>query len=126
MLWYFHIVLIIAMILCDGIWIFLNYERYTHNISMIQNTESHEMWAIMAIPIYVLMYVAVVFIALPLYPLYDIGAGALVGCVVYGVYDLCVLLQFHRSSVKVALMDMVWGTVLFMGLTKIAMVFDGV
>jgi len=77
------------------------------------------MWTVIVIPIYALMYIAIVFIALPLFPIYGPGAGAIVGCVVYGVYDLCLLLQFEHSSVKTALLDIFWGTALFTGITKL-------
>ena len=120
MLWWGHPVVMAAMMVCDLIWIWANFKRYTDNISAIQNTPYHSMWTIIIIPIYALMYVAIVFIALPLFPIYGPGAGAIVGCVVYGVYDLCLLLQFERSSVKTACLDICWGTALFTGITKLA------
>ena len=124
MLWWGYLVVMAAMVLCDLIWIGANFKRYTDHIMAIQNTPYYSMWKIIALPIYMLMYVAVVFIALPLYPLYGLGAGAIVGCVVYGVYDLCVLLQFQHSSVGIACLDILWGTALFTGITKLAEVLD--
>ena len=124
MLWWGYPVLMAAMMACDLIWIWANFKRYTDNITAIQNKPYHSMWNIIIIPIYALMYVAVVFIALPLFPIYGPGAGAIVGCVVYGVYDLCLLLQFEHSSVKTAFLDIFWGTALFTGITKLAEVME--
>jgi uncharacterized membrane protein len=124
MLWWGYPVLMAAMMACDLIWIWVNLKRYINNITAIQNTPYQGMWNIIIIPIYALMYIAVVFIALPLFPIYNLGAGAIVGCVVYGVYNLCLLLQFKHSSVYLAFMDTCWGTALFMGITKLAEVME--
>ena len=124
MLWWGYVVVMAAMVLCDLIWIGTNFKMYTDHIMAIQGTPYYNMWKIIVLPIYALMYVAVVFIALPLYPLYGLGSGAIVGFVVYGVYDLCMLLQFHNSSVGIACLDILWGTALFTGLTKLAEVMN--
>jgi uncharacterized membrane protein len=120
MLWYMHVPLMLIMMVCDAAWIRLNMARYTENIMAIQNTTTYSMWYVLALPIYAVMYLSVVLIAVPLHAVYGLGAGALVGGAIYGVYNLCVLLQFENSSAVLACMDSVWGTLLFMALTRLA------
>ena len=123
MLWYFHVVLMLIMIVCDAAWIWLNMSRYSQNIINIQNTDTVVMWNAVALPIYVIMYMSVIMIAVPLYPTYDMGSGALVGFSIYSVYNLCMLLQFENSSIALGVIDTIWGTLLFMCLTKLAVTF---
>lgn len=123
MLWYFHLVLMLIMSICDGAWIWLNLSSYTQNIINIQNTETVAMRSVFALPIYIVMYMSVIIIAVPLYPTYDMGSGALVGFSVYSTYNLCLLLQFENSSVALGMIDTIWGTLLFMCLTKLAVTF---
>ena len=120
MLWYMHFPLMLIMMVCDAVWIRLHLTRYTENIMAIQNTTTYTMWYALALPIYAVMYLSVVLIAVPLYAVYGLGAGALVGGAIYGVYNLCVLLQFENSSVLLACIDSAWGTLFFMVLTHLA------
>ena len=112
--------------ICDAGWIRLNVVLYTENIMAIQNTAAYTMRYVFALPIYAVMYISVIFIAAPLHPIYDVGSGALVGCSIYSVYNLCVLLQFENSSVALACMDIAWGIGLFTGITRLAVAFEAV
>ena len=113
----------LIMIICDAAWLRLNISSYAQNIINIQNTDTVAMWYAVAFPIYVIMYMSVIMIAVPLYPTYDMGSGALVGFSIYSVYNLCLLLQFENSSVALGVLDTIWGTLLFMCLTKLAVTF---
>jgi uncharacterized membrane protein len=108
-----------VMIACDLLFIRLRWRAYAENIARIQKNPAN-LWKPIAIPIYILMYAAVILVAVPLYPEYNAGAGALVGLVVYGVYDLCMVLQFEDNSISLAAIDTLWGTALFTGLTQMA------
>jgi uncharacterized membrane protein len=116
----------VIMMICDAGWIRLNMALYTENIMAIQNTGAYTMRYAFALPIYAVMYISVIFIAVPLHAIYDAGSGALVGCSIYGVYNLCVLLQFENSSVPLACLDTAWGIILFTGVTRLAVAFDTV
>ena len=45
-------------------------------------------------------------------PLHALGLGALLGLVAYGCYDLTNLSVINGFSLRIALIDMAWGTVL--------------
>ncbi|QDQ40389.1 DUF2177 family protein [Legionella geestiana] len=71
-------------------------------------------WA--ALFIYVLFALAMVFFILPLAGssvLAAVGYGALLGAIVYGVYDFTCLAIFKDFPVGMAFFDWAWGTVLF-------------
>ena len=124
MQWYLHLALMAIMMACDAGWIRFNLTRYTDNIMAIQNTKTYTMWYALALPIYAVMYLSVVLIAAPLHAVYGVGAGAMVGGAIYGVYNLCVLLQFEHSSAPLACVDTLWGTALFAGLAWVAVAFE--
>ena len=119
-----YILVAFVMYICDAVWIFFLWNFYSENIQLIQQGTKVNICKLAIAPIYVIMYLSVIFIAIPLYPEYNVGAGTLVGGAIYGVYDLCMVLQFEDNNLLLAVFDTLWGMALFTGLTYLAISFS--
>ena len=124
MLWWLHIVLFCIMVIIDASWTKIMWGFYDHNVEIIQSNKEVGLYVWVIPPIYGTMYLALAMICIPLVPTYDVLAGALVGFVVYGIYNMCMVLQFSGCNKTLACVDTLWGTVLFLSLTAIAQWFS--
>lgn len=124
--WILYIALFCIMVACDLLWIGVMWGYIEQNIIDIQNGSPCKIHKATIPIIYALMYLGIVLICLPLTAVYGLGAGALVGFVIYGIYDMCLLLEFKSCSGVVAGLDIAWGTLLFFSLTAIAVEFENV
>ena len=98
----------------DLIWLkFVFKQPWSNMISTIQ-LEPMEVKLIYALPVYILMTLAIVIYVLPNitteHILKDsIKYGGLLGIIIYGVFDLTNMVLFSKYDMKLGLMDIAWG-----------------
>lgn len=110
------IVSCIILIVLDVLWLKITKGWYFKNIQNIQNSPvSVRMGP--TIIVYVLMCMAVFFILLPLIyyatAIPKILTACIVGLCIYGIYNCINYAVFKNYSMKVAIIDTIWGTFLF-------------
>lgn len=105
-----YIIASIVFVLLDGIYLNLIQEYFNHQIKIIQGS-----------PIQInLVYTAITYLFLILGLNYfiiskskSVQEAALLGFVIYGVYEFTNISLFKKWSLLTALFDTAWGTVLF-------------
>lgn len=114
-----YIVIVVMLALLDGLWISSNIGMYRGMYSKIQGSAMNVniLGAILA---YVFVFVMVAFVVVPFIEKTTKGTfwdcvkiGGLVGLCTYAIYNFTNMATFKDYSVKVALMDTIWGGVLF-------------
>ncbi|MCH9762989.1 MAG: DUF2177 family protein [Gammaproteobacteria bacterium] len=114
----FFIALVVFLV-TDMIWLgFIAKELYFGHYSpwlrLVQNELQPIWWS--AIAVYILFALSLIIFIFPLAHssiLCVIGYGALFGLIVYGVYDFTCLAIFKDWPVKMAFIDIAWGTFLY-------------
>lgn len=112
-----------VMIIMDFIWLNTAKKMYQDMVVSVQKTQlTVNLWA--AVLCYLVLYFGIVFISIPFARTLDgknknfdkvvnaVSIGALFGLVVYAVFNLTNLSIFKDYSVKVALIDTLWGCTL--------------
>lgn len=119
-----YIIAFFIILFLDVLWIFLNYNMYSKNLKNIQKTDLvlNYMYAFIA---YILVIFASLYIAIPftkhylnkndsitdkLYKSFIYGGS--IGLAIYGIYNFTNLSIFKEYSIRVALMDSIWGIIL--------------
>ncbi len=104
----------IIMLAIDSVYLYLTKSIFGQLVAKIQRT-ALEFKLVGAVVVYILLAVGLyVFIVEPGKPLWQ---AALLGLVIYGVYDFTNYAIFKKYDLMVALMDMIWGSVLFTATT---------
>ena len=104
---------IVLLLLLDAVWLTANAPASRRLIAAIQGSPLQIRWA-PAVLVYLLIAIGVVFFAVaPAESALDAaGRGALLGLVIYGVYDLTNNATLTGYPLSYAVADMVWGTFL--------------
>ncbi len=106
--------IMIVMLAIDSVYLYLTKSIFGQLVAKIQRT-ALEFKLVGAVVVYILLAVGLyVFIVEPGKPLWQ---AALLGLVIYGVYDFTNYAIFKKYDLMVALMDMIWGSVLFTATT---------
>ena len=107
--------LIIVMLVLDFIWLSFNKKNYD---MWIQGIQGHQLivkfWA--SLIAYSIMIAAVYWILIPLVyqnPTDGFMTGAKIGFVIYGIYNSTNMAIFSNYNIQMAVVDTIWGTVLF-------------
>lgn len=113
------IAIIAAFAILDGIWILLNLPMYKRMYSSVQCGSPMKINALGAICAYVFMFIAFAFIVLPRLRKTEgtfvdcLREGGLFGLCAYGIYNFTNLATFNNYSLKVAIIDTLWGATLY-------------
>lgn len=114
-------VITVVMLVLDAVWLTATSESSRKVFAEVQGKPLQIRW-VAAAAVYALMIAAVWFFAVE--PALDwadaAGRGALLGFVMYGLYDLTNYATLVGYPVSFALQDMVWGTFLFAATAMIA------
>jgi uncharacterized membrane protein len=124
-----YIIISLAMIIIDTLWLTLNKSTYFASIKSIQGKEA-QIKIHYAIVAYLIMVISIIFIAIPftsqsvnakdssMTKLYkSILYGGSIGFVIYGIYNFTSLAIYDNYELKIGLMDTAWGTFLYSLLT---------
>lgn len=120
-------ILILFLLIADYIWLNIQKPRYNSLVRRVQGSDIkvHMVWAALT---YILVVASVVFVALPmvgivgginggmgisdiLWKCFVYGGG--VGLCVYGIFNLTNMSIFKGYDINVALMDTLWGVLLY-------------
>lgn len=108
--------ILFVMLALDSVYLYLTKSMYGQLVAKIQRTALELKWA-GAIIVYALLVIGLyVFIIEPGKPLWQ---AALLGLVIYGVFDFTNYAMFKKYDLSIALMDMMWGSILFTSTTYI-------
>lgn len=107
------LIVAVAILIMDSIWLTLQYD---FNTSIIKNVQKSTM-KIRYIPaalVYVLVPFSVTYFAILQSKSVkeSMHKGALLGLCTYGIYDLTNLATFDNWTIRMAIQDMAWGTFL--------------
>lgn len=110
----------VCLLIIDNIWILLMKFFYNKHIRSIQNSDLNIKYS-GAIIAYLLMIVSIVFIVKPLLTnskntnkvIKSIKCGALVGFIIYGIYNFTNYALFTNYTLTLAITDTLWGTFLY-------------
>uniref|UniRef100_A0A6C0B827 DUF2177 family protein n=1 Tax=viral metagenome TaxID=1070528 RepID=A0A6C0B827_9ZZZZ len=107
------LIVAVAMLLMDTIWLSF---QYSYNATIIKNVQKSvmKMRYIPAALVYLIMPLAVTYLAIvPSKSIQEsVKKGALVGLAMYGVYDLTNLATLDAWTNRMAMQDIAWGTFL--------------
>lgn len=119
-----YIIAFVIILVLDVLWIYLNFKMYSKNIRNVQKTDLVLNYTY-AFAAYVLVVFASLYIAIPftkyhlnkndsitdkLYKSFIYGGS--IGLAVYGIYNFTNLSIFKEYSLKLAIIDSIWGIVL--------------
>lgn len=119
---------IIALIILDFLWIFINKNRYANWFKNVQHSPM-KVKLIPAVIAYIVMIIGLVFIIIPNAKrdrlnnniIKALKHGALFGFVVYAIYNATNYAIFNNYSLNMAIIDTCWGTTVFFIVTLIAL-----
>lgn len=104
-----------TMLILDFIWLSISHKMYKDMVLSIQRYPSFEINKIYAIGAYIVMCAVVAFVMVP--NIYNSSSifrnGSMIGFAIYSIFNLTNLAIFKDYSVKVAIIDTIWGTILF-------------
>ena len=110
------VTILVVMLALDSVYLYLTKSIYGQLVAKIQRTSLELKWA-GAIIVYALLAIGLyIFILEPGKPLWQ---AALLGLVIYGVFDFTNYAMFKKYDLSIALMDMIWGSILFTSTTYI-------
>jgi uncharacterized membrane protein len=116
------VVTLVVMFICDYVWLSNNKASYTALVNKVQKRDKFTINIPAAVVVY--LFVALAFIGI-LSPNLEIRVvqskllteaileGALFGLAVYGIYNATNMAIFANYDMTIAIMDTLWGTVLF-------------
>jgi uncharacterized membrane protein len=108
--------ILFVMLALDSVYLYLTKSIFGQLVAKIQRTALELKWA-GAVIVYALLAIGLyIFILEPGKPLWQ---AALLGLVIYGVFDFTNYAMFKKYDLEVALMDMVWGSILLTATTYI-------
>lgn len=113
------IIVSLFLLIIDNIWIFVMNSFYNKHIRNIQNSDLHIKY-LGAIIAYLLMILSIVFVVKPLLRkstdnkiTKSIKCGAIVGFIIYGIYNFTNYAIFTNYSLSLVIIDTLWGTFLY-------------
>ena len=126
--WKLFGIALIATLIIDYIWLgLIAKDFYLRQYGELARTENGQFKPLLlpALIVYLLLATAVVAFALPRISaedslMYAFMVGALLGLVIYGVFDMTNLSTLQKWPLTVSLVDMAWGTLLGGMITTIA------
>lgn len=119
-----YIIISFVILVLDGIWIYNNLKMYSNSVKAIQKSDLvlNYYYTIIA---YILVLFASLYIAIPFTKSYlqkddnyknklykSFIYGGAVGFAIYGIYNFTSLSIYKDYSLKIAILDTVWGTFL--------------
>jgi uncharacterized membrane protein len=108
--------ILVVMLALDSVYLYLTKSIFGQLVARIQRT-ALEFKLLGAVVVYILLAVGIyVFIVEPGKPLWQ---AALLGLVIYGVYDFTNYAIFKKYDLSIAIMDMIWGSVLLTATTYV-------
>jgi len=108
--------ILVVMLALDSVYLYFTKSIFGQLVARIQRT-ALEFKLLGAVVVYILLAVGLyIFIVEPGKPLWQ---AALLGLVIYGVYDFTNYAIFKKYDLSIAIMDMVWGSVLLTATTYI-------
>jgi len=113
-----RIVSSVILLILDGLWLkFYMGNKYKNQIFQIQNSKM-SVRPVFAVIAYTLMVIGLNLFVIPnirpSHKLYDsIKYGFLFGIVVYGIYDMTCATIFKDWDIKLALVDILWGGLVY-------------
>lgn len=124
-----YLIIALAMIIIDTLWLSLNTGMYFASIKSIQGKEA-KIKIQYAVVAYLIMIFSIIFIAIP-FTLQRVNAndssitklyksilyGGSIGFAIYGVYNFTSLAMYDNYELKIGIMDTAWGTFLYSLLT---------
>ena len=109
-------IILFVMLALDSVYLYLTKSIFGQLVAKIQRTALELKWA-GAVIVYALLAIGLyIFILEPGKPLWQ---AALLGLVIYGVFDFTNYAMFKKYDLSIALMDMMWGSILFTSTTYI-------
>jgi uncharacterized membrane protein len=103
-----YLIGLIIYLILDILWIYLNSKMYTSNIENIQNSKFKlNMHA--ALVAYIIISLYLIFL---IYNKFSLINCVLISFFIYSIYNLTNLSTFNCYSVKVAIIDTIWGSTL--------------
>ena len=110
------LMILVIMLALDSVYLYFTKSIFGQMVAKIQRT-ALEFKMVGAVVVYLLLAIGLyVFIVEPGKSLWH---AALFGLVIYGVYDFTSYAILKKYDLNVAIMDMVWGSVLMTGTTYI-------
>jgi uncharacterized membrane protein len=120
-----YIIVSIALIILDSVWILLNKDTYFTTIENIQKKKAIVKYEY-ALIAYIFMIFSIIFVAIP-FTSQNIAAkdtltsklyksilyGGSVGLSIYGIYNFTCLALFDNYSLTVGIKDTIWGSFLY-------------
>lgn len=127
-----HLFLATAMLLIDGAWLSFQKGSYQRLVQGVQG-KPLRVNLVGAVFSYLCVFIALAFVALPMIrkanpspaqlPWVCLRYAGLLGFLIYGVFNFTNLAIFANYDVVVALMDTLWGTLLFTALAFFTVYF---
>ncbi|MDF1678808.1 MAG: DUF2177 family protein [Legionellaceae bacterium] len=118
---------VIVFVITDAIWLGVvaksaYFKHYSPWLALVGGELKVVWWA--AAMVYVLFAISLLFFIFPLAKdniIHALGYGALLGCIIYGVYDFTLIAIMKDWPIKMGLIDWAWGTFLYGSSSMITM-----
>jgi uncharacterized membrane protein len=103
--------ILVILVLIDSVYLFLTKSIFGEMVAKIQKT-AIQFRLVGAIIVYLLLAVALYYFIVK--PGLSVWKAGLLGLVIYGTFDFTNYAMFKNYDLKIAIMDTVWGSLLFM------------
>lgn len=120
-----YIIISVLILSIDGIWIYTNYGLYSDSIKAVQKSEAELNWYY-AVIAYIFVLFATLYVAIPFTKFHlerkdqvperlykSLVYGGTVGLAIHGIYNFTKMAIYKNYSIKIALLDTVWGAILY-------------
>jgi len=103
--------ILVILVLIDSVYLFVTKSIFGEMVAKIQRT-AIQMRLEGAVVVYLLLAVALYYFIVK--PGLSVWKAGLLGLVIYGTFDFTNYAMFKNYDLKIAIMDTVWGSLLFM------------
>lgn len=103
--------ILVILVLIDSVYLFLTKSIFGEMVAKIQRT-AIQFRLVGAVIVYLLLAVALYYFIVK--PGLSVWKAGLLGLVIYGTFDFTNYAMFKNYDLKIAIMDTVWGSLLFM------------
>ena len=103
--------ILVILVLIDSVYLFVTKAIFGEMVAKIQRT-AIQMRLEGAVVVYLLLAVALYYFIVK--PGLSVWKAGLLGLVIYGTFDFTNYAMFKNYDLKIAIMDTVWGSLLFM------------
>ena len=103
--------ILVILVLIDSVYLFVTKSIFGEMVAKIQRT-AIQMRLEGAVIVYLLLAVALYYFIVK--PGLSVWKAGLLGLVIYGTFDFTNYAMFKNYDLKIAIMDTVWGSLLFM------------